>query len=80
MDDEKNVDKGEQAAAPSRPTRDESRTADAHECMGVARLFCRAMKIAIVGKDRPFWRPEAIEVFEIVRRWFRRPAGTNRRL
>ena len=39
----------------------------------VIRLFCRTMKFIIVGKDRPFFRPEVTEFCATVRRWLSGP-------
>jgi hypothetical protein len=36
----------------------------------VAWLFFRTMKIVIVGKDRPFFRPEVVELIATIRRRF----------
>jgi hypothetical protein len=38
----------------------------------VTRTFCCTMKIIIVGKDRPFFRPEVYELSARIRRWFHR--------
>jgi uncharacterized protein DUF6573 len=43
----------------------------------MTRLFCRTMKTVIVGKDRPFFRPEVTEFCVTIRRWFYGPEGLS---